>query len=303
MKFWLRTCASIAVCIALFNTTRSQSKLEVTIQQFPAEQVAGYIQPLGDMLGANMNAGLYHSAAIDEDDFHLRIDVIAMASLVRESDRVYNTHLPAGFVPQGGSLRTATIFGGEGTTFSDIGTGMRYKGTDGLLSTNYLPLFVPQLTIGSIGGTEASVRYLATPSLASNKLPPTTLFGVGLRHSISQYIPDSPLDICVGAFYSTFKVGDILDFQGTAANLQLSKTFFIATVYGGAAWESSNMQLHYNYKTNSDETPMLVDVALNGGNTFRFTTGLMLDLQAIRLYADANFGTVQHFSGGIGFGF
>ena len=124
MKFWLRTYASIAVCIVLFNTTRSQSKLEVTIQQFPAEQVAGYIQPLGDMLGANMNAGLYHSAAIDEDDFHLRIDVIAMASLVRESDRTYDTQLPAGFVPQGGSLRTATIFGGEGTTFSDISTGM-----------------------------------------------------------------------------------------------------------------------------------------------------------------------------------
>jgi len=29
----------------------------------------------------------------------------------------------------------------------------------------------------------------------------------------------------------------------------------------------------------------------------------MIDLQALRLFADANFGNVHHYSGGIGFGF
>jgi hypothetical protein len=147
------------------------------------------------------------------------------------------------------------------------------------------------------------VRYISTPSLSSNKLPPTRLFGVGIRHSISRYITDSPLDITIGGFYSVFSVGDILEFTGTTVNLHLSKSFSLLTLYTGAAWEQSDMQAHYTYSASENAVPIPVTVALTGSNTFRVTTGLMIDLQAIRLFADANFGTVQHFSGGIGFGF
>jgi hypothetical protein len=304
MKALARSCALTIYILFVFGThARSQSQFEVTIRQFPAEELIGYIQPLGDMFGANLNAGMFHSAAIPEDGFHFRIDVIAMASLVQDKDRMYEAGLPSGFVPQGGSTRTATIFGGRGTTFRDVNSGLEYKGTDGLLNMNYFPLFVPQITIGTILGTQASVRYISTPSLSSNKLPPTRLFGAGIRHSISRYITDSPIDMSIGGFYSVFSVGDILEFTGTTVNLQLSKSFSLLTLYSGTAWEHSDMQAHYSYRATENAAPTPVNVALTGGNTFRVTTGLMIDLQAIRLFADANFGTVQHFSGGIGFGF
>lgn len=294
-----------AICILFVHcsSARSQSQFEVTIQQFSAEKLIGYIQPLGDVFGANLNAGMFHSAAIPNDGFHFRVDAIAMASLIRDEHRTYNASLPAGFVPQGGSTRTATIFGGRGTTFRDANSGLEYKGTDGLLNMNYFPLFVPQITIGTILGTQASVRYIATPSLSSNKLPPSRLFGAGIRHSISRYITDSPIDMSIGGFYSTFSVGDILEFSGTTVNLQISKSFSLFTLYSGAAWEQSEMQAQYTYRANENATPIPISVTLTGSNTFRVTTGLMIDLQAIRLFADANFGIVQHFSGGIGFGF
>ncbi len=282
---------------------RSQSQLEITIQQFTPEEVRGYVHPLGDMFGANMNAGLYHSAAIPDDGFHVRVDLVAMASVVREEHRTYEAKLPAGFVPQGGSYRTATIFGGKGTTFIDAQSGMQYKVSDGMLNTNYFPLFTPQITIGTVLGTQAFLRYISTPSLSSNKLPPSRLFGAGIRHSISQYIPQCPLDISLGGFYSNFSVGNILELEGTAINLQFSKSVLLFTLYGGAGWETSTMRLHYTYSANGIVTPMLVNATIDGGNTFRATTGLMIDLQAIKVYADANFGTIQHFSGGIGFGF
>lgn len=293
----------MSILFAVGNIAHPQSQFEVTIQQFSKEELIGYIQPLGDKFGANLNAGMFQSAAIPDDGFHFRIDAIAMASLVRDEDRTYNANLPSGFVPENGSRRTATIFGGRGTTFRDINSGLEYKGTDGLLNMNYFPLFVPQITIGTVLGTQASVRYISTPSLSSNNLPPTRLFGVGIRHSISRYITDSPLDITIGGFYSIFSVGDILEFTGTTVNLHLSKSFSLLTLYTGAAWEQSDMQAHYTYRASENAVPIPVTVALTGSNTFRVTTGLMIDLQAIRLFADANFGTVQHFSGGIGFGF
>jgi hypothetical protein len=293
----------MSILFVVGNIAHPQSQFEVTIQQFSKEELIGYIQPLGDMFGANLNAGMFHSATIPDDGFHFRVDAIAMASLVRDEDRTYNANLPSGFVPENGSRRTATIFGGRGTTFRDINSGLEYKGTDGLLNMNYFPLFVPQITIGTVLGTQASVRYISTPSLSSNKLPPTRLFGAGIRHSISRYITDSPLDITIGGFYSVFSVGDILEFTGTTVNLHLSKSFSLLTLYTGAAWEQSDMEAHYTYRASESAVPMPVAVALTGSNTFRVTTGLMIDLQAIRLFADANFGTVQHFSGGIGFGF
>jgi|GEM_PF-1368530 len=286
------------------SSAHSQSQFEVTIQQFSGDEVKGYVQPLGDMFGANMNAGLYHSAAIPNDGFHLRIDIIGMVSLVRDEHRTYDAMLPSGFVPQGGSLKTATVFGGRGTTFKDVNSGLEYKGSDGILSTNLFPLLVPQVTIGALLGTEASVRYISTPFLSGEKLPNSTLWGVGVRHSLSQYLGRTPpIDACVGAFYSSVAIGDLLDFNGTAINLQLSKTVLLFTFYGGIAYENSSMNLHYAYKARELTTPKLVELALDGGNNFRLTTGLEIDLQAIKLYADANFGYVQHFSGGIGFGF
>lgn len=286
------------------SPAHAQSQLEVTVQQFSADEVKGYVQPLGDMFGANMNAGLYHSAAMPTDGFHLRIDIIGMVSMVRDEHRMYDASLPAGFVPNGGSYKTATVFGGRGTTFKDVNSGLEYKGSDGIFSTNIFPLLVPQATIGTFLGTEASIRYISTPPLSGGKLPNSTLWGVGVRHSLSRYFGNKPpIDASLGAFFSSFTVGELLDFRGMALNLQVSKTLLLFTFYGGFAYENSSMMLHYTYKAGQLNAPQTVDLQLDGGNNFRYTAGLELDLQAIRVYADANFGYVQHFSGGIGFGF
>jgi hypothetical protein len=309
--FLKSTVLIVSFTATIMHSTYSQSQFEITIQQFNGEEVMGYVQPLGDMFGANMNAGLYHSAAIPRSGIHFRIDIIGMISLVGDEHRSYNAILPSGFIPLGGSRQTATVFGGTGTTFKDEDSGLEYKGSDGIFATNVFPLLVPQATIGALFGTEATVRYISTPSLAAGRFPSSTLWGVGLRHSISQYFGENPtFDLSLGSFYSRFTVGEFqgaegagLDFRGTAIDLQISKTILLFTFYGNIAHESSSMSLHYSYKANEASMPKLIDLTIDGGNKFRFTTGLQIDLQAIKLYADANFGYVQHFSGGIGFGF
>lgn len=298
------TLSSFLAISAGDNAAFAQSPLELAIQQFRSSEVGGYIQPLGDLFGANMNAGLYHSAVVPKDGFHIRIDVIGMVSPVGAEHKVYEAVLPEGFVPQDGSYKTATVFGGKGTTFKDANSGLEYKGSDGIVRLSAFPLLVPQLTIGSLFGTEATIRYMKTPQLSQQWFPTrSTLFGIGLRHSISQYLRNAAVDVSIGAFYSTFTLGDIIDFKAHTVNLSVSKSVSLFTPYLGLGYEQSTMHLHYDFRGESGQYPRLVDTVIEGANRFRVTGGFMIDLQAVRLFADANFGNVHHYSGGIGFGF
>ena len=261
----------------------------------------GYVQPIADLFGANMNAGFYHTAAIARTGLTIRLDIVAMGALVKDEQKVYTANAPTGFTLQGGAktFQTATVFGDKGTKVTDLVTGFSYRGSDGVIKASILPLAAPQLTIGDIFGTQATVRFLTTPELSNGKFPKVTLFGIGARHSISQYLPVAPLDISAGVFYNTFKVGDLIDFSSVSFGAQASKTFLILGLYGGVAWEKSTMTLSYK-PSNSLFPPVSLD--LSGENTIRFTVGAALELGFLHIFADANFGSVTNFSGGIGLG-
>ncbi len=297
---WVIPFAVLCANWLCFSAAQAQTEFEITVRQFNGESVRGYVQPIGDMFGANMNAGLYHSAQIPVGGFHVRIDLVGAATLISDEQKSYDAKLPTGFVPEGGSYKTATVFGGKGTTFRDVNSGLEYKGSDGIFSTRVFPLLMPQLSIGSLLGTEVSVRYMSTPTLGGGKFPSTNLFGLGIRHSISQHW-DLPVDIAVGAYYSSFSASDLIESEGGAVNLQVSKQLSYVTLYSGIALESSTTKIQY--ETKASNTSTTVSTSMVGANRFRLTTGVEIDVQAFQLFADVNFGQVKHFSGGIAFGF
>lgn len=273
---------------------RAQS-LQSTLQQFSSDAVKGYIQPAGDLFGANMNAGVFHSADISKTGFHLSFDIVGMVSMVGDKQRTYTVSSPPNFTPA--TFQTATIFGGKAGVVTDP-SGLTYHGTvDGLLDTKAVPLAAPQLTIGDIFGTRAMIRFIATPAM--DNFPSATLWGIGVQHSISQYVPFLPVHIAAHVFYNKFTFGDLINFTGTSIGVEASKSFSILTVYGGLAWEKSTMELKY---TPDDAAFPPVDVTLNGANNFRALVGVGLHIVFFSIFADANFGSITNFSAGIGFG-
>ena len=277
----------------------SQTSIENAIQAYGKQNVEGYVQPVADLFGANMNSGYYHSAAIPKTGFHLALDFIGMAAQVSDDQKTYTAKTPSGFNPA--SFQTATIFGGKGTTVTSITpAGLTYRGSDGIINTSIFPLAVPQLTIGSVFGTEAVIRFITIPKIGDNQIPATTLWSVGVRHSISQYIPDAPVDIAAGVFYNKFTWGDIFDFKGLSFGAQASKTFSILTLHTGVNVESSTLKISY---TSTDPiAPGSVEVNLDGKRKFSFTAGLDLTLGFFRLFGNANFGSINNFTAGFGFG-
>lgn len=294
------TFAAAVLLAALFVAAmpcQAQTDLEKAIKQYNASQVIGFIQPITDLFGTNMNSGFSHSAEISPSGFYFRLDIVGMASMVQDAQKTYNALTPQGFNP--GSFSAPTVFGGKGTEVADVSTGLTYRSSDGILNTSVFPLIVPQLTLGNIYGTQFSVRYIALPKMNSDKVPNVALWGVGVRHSISQYVPSIPVDLAAGVYYSSFTFGDYIDAKGVAINAQASKRFSILTLYADLQWERSTMNLTY---TSTDAANPLVDISMTGANTFRFTAGLQLGLGPLKLFGDVNFGSVTTLSAGIGFG-
>jgi hypothetical protein len=219
-----------------------------------------------------------------------------MGAMVGDNQKNYTLNSPAGFDPA--TFSTATMFGGKRDSVVDTKTHLKYFGlADGFVNTSIFPLGAPQITIGSIYGTRAIVRFIATPAMKS--FPSATLWGIGLQHSISQYVPAIPVDVAAHVFYSKFSFGDLVNFSGTSIGVEASKSLSILRVYGGLAWEKSSMELKY---TPSNATVPAVDITMDGANNFRATIGLGLHIVFFSIFADANFGSVTNFSAGIGFG-
>jgi len=126
--------------------------------------------------------------------------------------------------------------------------------------------------------------------------------GFGLRHNISQYVPDIPVDLAAGVFYQKLTVGDVFDAHTMNVSIQASTSFAIFRVYGGGQYETSSVSVHYAYTGPGATGTSLIRFDMNGENNMRATAGLGLDLVVLHLNTDISVGKVTSVSAGLGFG-
>jgi hypothetical protein len=162
---------------------------------------------------------------------------------------------------------------------------------------NILPLAVPQLSVGGLYGTEVSFRYFGID--ISDDVGKMNLFGWGIRHSISQYFDALPIDIAVGYYNLSYKLGDYVDTKLGLISAQADYTLGILDFYGGLGYEMNKMDTEY---VTDDETNEKANHHYEN-NPFRFTAGLTLNLGIFKLHGDYNLSASSVFSLGIGLGF
>ncbi len=291
--------AGILAFLLTMNTSYSQNTFEDAIKQLSSDNVKGYLQPLLDGFGANLNSGYMGSASM-KTGLHLRLHIIGMATVVGDKEKTYNATPPQPFSQS--EVETATIFGGRGAIVTGPG-GLQYQFQNGQINTSWIPFVVPQLTFGNVFGTQGVIRF-AQVSEREN-VPEISLFGFGVRHSISRYLPHVPVDLAAGLFYQTFSVGDIMEAKTTAFTAQVSKSFQMLTLYGGLQYESSSVDLSYTYTgplPPGDTSDRNISLSLKGENNLRLSAGFGLSLGVLFLQADVNLGKVTVLSAGLGVG-
>ncbi|MFQ6104839.1 MAG: DUF6588 family protein [Candidatus Glassbacteria bacterium] len=279
-------------CIAL-SPLQAQD-LEDMVSKYTSVNGQGYMQPLGDAFGANINSGLFHGAGISKDEFNIRFSLEFMLAPIGDDRKVFMAQTEAPFYPDT-TVEAPTVFGdSEGTSVEGTGGTVFYF--PGGFDVNNLPFLVPQVTIGSIMGTQAVFRYINFK--VDDNIGKVKLFGFGLRHSVSQWIEkEYPVDLAVAFFTQSFDVGDIVDASAKYFGIIGSYDAGILTLYGGPGFESSSLDIAYDIEADTDTTS--VSFELDGDNSARFTLGAAVDLKILRFHIDYNIASQSS----IGFGF
>ncbi len=183
-------------------------------------------------------------------------------------------------------------------------------GATGLLDNlSILPLAAPQLSIGTFYGTAMELRFL--PSIQINKdLGSFSYFGIGFQHNPAVWLDTPlPLDVSVGFYTQTMKVGTIFKSTATSVGIYAGKTFGYSLLgvspYAGFTFESSTITVNYNHTVDTQAGPENINVSfdLKGENSVRFTVGASFKLAIINLNVDYSLAKYNTLSAGLGFSF
>lgn len=287
--------------VILLGFSNSYSQVGERITSLPPGEASNFITPLSTWFGSYFNSGGYYSASIPKT-FGFKFSIIGMYIFVPDGQTSFTPNLPEGYSSSGS---TATFFGDRGGV---------YLGPKGFLiypfglNLQNVPAGIYQAS-GSMFGAELMLRYF--PKLRIKDIT-TNLWGIGLKYSISQFIPLSPVDIAIQVLYNNFNFdfdGDNNDYdfksdsKNFAANVHVSKTFSgMFTLYGGLQYETTTLDLTYNFRDPDEMYPNLAgeqQITIDGDNNFRATFGAAVKLAVIVFNVDYNLSSQSLFTGGI----
>lgn len=299
-----------------------------------------YLQPMVNALGVDMNTGLFHSASVGGGLLPL-VDVYVgakvMGAFVPDADRtlslVYQTERTIEWhdgneytVPLSVNIDEApTVFGDESPGVATVPIDYLHPGPDnvegtaddvpidttlsfevlpGLIETPIVPFIVPQIGLGSFMGTDLTIRYL--PKIGFQDYGSVGFTGIGVRHSISQYIPLFPISLSAQVMWQKLSIDDVDDNEifsasALAGNVVASKSLLVLTVYGGLQVERSSVDIEYTFDPEVEGvSPQQIEFGLTGDNNFRAVAGLALNLGPMLVNVDAGVGNTTVVSGGVG---
>jgi len=181
-----------------------------------------------------------------------------------------------------------------------------------LAEVSLLPLMAPQLTLGTVWGTQFTLRYLPAVELDAD-LGEFKYSGFGVQHNPAVWTKlDLPVDLALSFFTQKMEVGTLFECKSTAVGLNASKTlgwrFLNLTPYAGYMWEDASMKVNYDFivevpdpanpeQTTQETLPISLDLASE--NSSRLTAGLNVRVGIINWNVDYSMAKYSAISTGI----
>jgi hypothetical protein len=174
----------------------------------------------------------------------------------------------------------------------------------GGLDLKQFEIAVPQLTIGSLFGTKAMVRWIEV-NTGDSELGKAKLLGFGVQHNVSHYMEESPLDVSIGGMYQTFQLGDdkLIDTKTWHAELTASRNLLPwLQPYLAFGYDALKMEVNYDQNVSGGGTEK-TNVKFDDENGAHLTAGVLLGLPTIKLHAQIDVGSRIGAAAGVRFGF
>lgn len=303
----------ISLLLSLMVSITWAESLTKKLENFGAENGEAYISPWVTAFGTSLNTGLYQSAKVLKP-FLFGVNVNSMALFVPDEDKTFTLTSPTidGInIWENEELESATCFGDKGATVTfkdDISRFLDPNLPNGA-DMSIIPMFIPQVNMGLPFGNEIMVRGFPKVKIQKD-VGDFSFWGVGLKHSLDQYIPLVPIDLAVQAAYQQMSFADVIDINSFAANIHISKKLLMWTLYGGVGYENTNMEVKYqgvsyDVDDNGDIiiVPTEVTFDIEGENEYRATAGLRYSFLLAKVYADYTLSKYNVLNIGLGLSF
>jgi hypothetical protein len=297
------------MCLVLATTLATSpagAQVEDQLSSYTGANAEGYLLPLAEAFGATLNSGFYRSAYLPTAGFHIGFEVLVMGLYFSDSQGTFDATTEGAFIPQQ-TVTAPTIVGpGEAVVISTGQGGTSYAFPGGL-NLNSFAMLAPQLRISSFLGTEFVGRYAKVKS-GDAELGDVTLWGLGGRHNISQYLGETfPFDLAVGLIYQNFSAGENAQGNnliasnaisvGVHGSKRLPAGFLTFEPYTALSYDSFGMTVDYE-----NETEGQLKVDFDRMNNVHWTLGLNLNLIFTNLFAEYNVAGTNSFAAGIALG-
>ncbi len=290
--------------LVLIMAAPAAAQIEDQLSAYTGDNATGFLQPLADSFGANLNDGWFHSGKVPAFGPHFAFEVRVMSVKFGSDDETFQA-VTEGFVTET-TVEAPTIIGPtDAVVATDPVTNAQFILPGGLDLSSF-SLAVPQIRIGAFAGTEAIIRYFAIDT-GDSEIGDISLFGIGGRHSVSQYLsPLFPVDIAVGFMWQNFKVGEnsggdeLLSTDALSIGVQASKAMGPIQPYAGFGFDSYSMDVQYDADAGGAEN--LIDLEFESSSTAHLTLGAALDLWLFNINGEYNVADQNSFSVGLALG-
>lgn len=346
MRNWYRTSALLVAAVLFLPLTSAAQidnrdlnnlgDLRGVLQAIGQDYADSYVQPVTDIFGAGVNGGLFRSADVGNSlipgfPLDVYVGVNVSAPFTGSMDRRF---APSGeevitdgqgrrlatvrFTPAGAEVPTAigeTETPSAQLTIENERTGQQttISAPPGLLDTPLAPVPLPQLSVGSVAGTDVQLRYFPKTNLSG--YGKVGLFGVAVRHDIDQWFPAPlPINLAVQIARNQFSLEaespnaadsgfqEVLDGSGWAFNLQASRGVPVLPVifYGGLQYETFGVDYSYRYDPGNGIQPVDISVSQDAANNVRALAGVTFTLAVLRFNVDYAISTHNVLTAGVG---
>lgn len=289
---------ALGLLTAALLTAPAHADLSDNLGALTGENARGYLGPLPEALSATLNSGVFQTGNVPKNTFNFSFGVRAMGIHFSDDDRSYTPAAPPGFTPTE-TVSAPTVIG-DTHAVAQSGSGGTTLYHPGGFDLNEFALAVPQVSIGSIFGTRAVVRWISV-DLGDSQLGKLDYVGYGAQHSISQYLPAFPVDLAAGFFAQTLKIGDddLVKADALHFDVTASKRVGFLEPWASLGWDSLNMDANYTSTTNPGDD---IHVEFDQKTNAHLTVGAQALLGFTRLSASFDVAAQTGATLGLAFG-
>ena len=281
--------ALVASALTVAFAAPSLAQLDANLGALTPQNVKGYLEPLPKALSSTLNMAVFQTGSVPLAGFNLTFGVHAMGVTFADKDKTYTPGDPPGFTHTGSPVPAPTVVG-DTHAVTQPGVGGTSLFNPGGFDISQFVVAVPQLSIGSVMGTRALVRWIQFDA-GDSELGKVKLFGVGVQHSLSRYIKKSlPFDLAVGGMYQTFTLGKnkLIDTKAFHGEVTASKKLGMwVQPYVGLGFDTFSMEVNYD-QTLSGGGTQSTNVKFDNQNSFHGTAGLLLGFPVVKLSAQVD---------------